>query len=260
MITIAQLVSVAETAGRDILEVYVAATTTQQVTAKADGSPLTIADRRSHESIVAALSTLTPRIPVISEEGEHSASESPGLCWVVDPLDGTKEFIKRTDEFTVNIALVQDGVPILGVVHAPALRITWTGGAGGARRHERGEGREIRVQTSPDLATLRIVASKDHAGPQVNALFRRLPGAQAVSMGSSLKFCLLAEGNADLYFRDGPTMEWDTAAAHAVLRAAGGEVYTLDGAPLGYGKPDLRNPHFVAVGSRSLDWRALLHE
>jgi 3'(2'), 5'-bisphosphate nucleotidase len=258
VISIARLLDIAEAAGRDILEVYAAGAGAAQVSAKADDSPLTLADRRSHECIARALAEYTPDIPVISEEGEPAASAFPPRCWVVDPLDGTKEFIKRTNEFTVNIALVEAGVPVVGVVHAPALGISWTGGPEGASRYEGGQQTAMRVEANPDLATLRIVASKDHAGPQVKAMFERLPGAQAVSMGSSIKFCLVAEGKADLYFRDGPTMEWDTAAAHAVLRAAGGDVYTLDGQPLGYGKPELRNPHFAAVGSSALDWRSLI--
>lgn len=251
------LLTLAEAAGRAILEVYSAGRAAAEVTAKTDASPLTLADRRSHDVIIAGLAQLTPDVPVISEEGEALGGVFPRRCWVVDPLDGTKEFIKRTDEFTVNIALVDRGQPTLGVVHAPALGVSWTGGPDGARRYEDGASARICVESQPNLETLRIVASKDHAGPQVKAMFERLPRAQAVSMGSSLKFCLVAEGKADLYFRDGPTMEWDTAAAHAVLRAAGGNVYTLDGRPLAYGKPELRNPYFVAVGSAGLDWRAL---
>lgn len=258
MTTADRLLPIAEAAGRAILEVYAAGSVAAEVTAKSDASPLTLADRRSHEAIVDALTALTPDIPIISEEGEAASGAFPARCWVVDPLDGTKEFIKRTDQFTVNIALVEQGLPTVGVVHAPALGVSWTGGPKGARRYEGGVGAPIRVESRPELDTLRIVASKDHAGPQVKAMFERLPRAQAVSMGSSLKFCLVAEGKADLYFRDGPTMEWDTAAAHAVLRAAGGDVYTLDGQPLGYGKPELRNPHFAAVGSDALDWRGLI--
>jgi len=258
VITAEQLLPIAEAAGRAILDVYAAGADAAQVTAKSDASPLTLADRRSHDVIMAALTELTPEILVISEEGEWSASDYPSLCWVVDPLDGTKEFIKRTDEFTVNIALVERGRPVLGVVHAPALGVSWTGGPEGSRRYEAGASASVRVDAHPTLATLRIVASRDHAGPRVQKLFDRLPQAQAISMGSSLKFCLIAEGSADFYFRDGPTMEWDTAAAHAVLRAAGGDVFTLDGQPLSYGKPGLRNPHFAAVGSSALNWQDLI--
>lgn len=258
MISLDDVRASADLAGAAILEVYAAGAGAAEVTAKGDGSPLTLADRRSHEVIVAALAALTPDIPVISEEGVQTLGAFPARCWVVDPLDGTKEFINRTDEFTVNIALVEGGVPVLGVVLAPALGVTWLGGPDGATRIQGGRSARIGIEAAPTLDTLRVVASKDHAGPQVKALFARLPGTQAVSKGSSIKFCLVAEGKADLYFRDGPTMEWDTAAAHAVLRAAGGEVYTLDGATLGYGKAGLQNPHFAAVGSSALDWRALI--
>ncbi len=256
MISTDQIRQIADAAGAAILEVYAAGAAAAQVSSKSDDSPLTLADRRSHEVIADALARLSADIPLISEEGEPVAFAD--RVWVVDPLDGTKEFIKRTDQFTVNIALVENGVPIHGVVFAPALGLTWSGGPEGAFKYEAGRTEAIRVEAHPKLETLRIVASKDHAGPQVKALFERLPGAQAVSMGSSIKFCLVAEGRADLYFRDGPTMEWDTAAAHAVLRAAGGDVFTLDGAPLGYGKPGLRNAHFAAVGSTALDWRRLI--
>lgn len=258
MISLDAVRAIAEQAGTAILEVYAAGAGAAEVTAKGDDSPLTLADRRSHEVIVAALAALSPDIPVISEEGVPSLGPFPSRCWVVDPLDGTKEFIKRTDEFTVNIALVEAGLPVLGVVFAPALGLTWMGGPDGATRFDGEQSTRIAVEAAPALDTLRVVASKDHAGPQVEALFARVPLARAVSMGSSIKFCLVAEGQADLYFRDGPTMEWDTAAAHAVLKAAGGEVYTLDGIPLGYGKPELRNPHFAAVGGLGLDWRALI--
>jgi 3'(2'), 5'-bisphosphate nucleotidase len=251
------IVRLAEDAGRAILEVYNSGANASEFTRKGDNSPLTLADRRSHDVIVHGLAIISPDIMVVSEE-DASLSALADEAWVVDPLDGTKEFIKRTDEFTVNIALVRRGVPVAGVVHAPALQKTWVGSEAGAFRREGGAIRDIQVTASPDANALRLVASKDHAGPAVRALLDRLPGAQTLSMGSSLKFCLVAEGNADLYLRDGPTMEWDTAAAHAVLRAAGGDVYTLDGAPLRYGKSELRNPHFVAAGSPTLDWRALL--
>lgn len=260
MISSARLLDIAEAAGRSILDVYAAGVRAAQVSAKADDSPLTLADRRSHECIARSLAEYTPEVPVISEEGDLAASALPHRCWVVDPLDGTKEFIKRTNEFTVNIALVEAGVPVLGVVHAPALGISWTGGPEGASRFEGGRRTVMRVEANPNLATLRIAASKDHAGPQVKAIFARLPGSRAVSMGSSIKFCLIAEGKADIYFRDGPTMVWDTAAAQAVLEAAGGAVLTVEGQQLRYDEPSLTNPHFVAVGSTAVDWLAILRD
>lgn len=248
---------IAQQAGEDVMAVYAAPPGLEGVTAKADHSPLTEADRRAHQRIAAELGRLTPDIPVLSEEGaEHVRWEDK--AWIVDPVDGTKEFLKRSGEFTINIALVQGTQPVLGVVLAPALGTAWVGELGrGAFRLQGGERVPISV-ASPAPAALRIVASKDHAGPTVQALLARLSGATTLSMGSSLKFCLVAEGRADLYLRDGPTMEWDTAAAHAVLRAAGGEVLCLDGRPLEYGKPTFRNPHFVAVGDQTLGWQALV--
>jgi 3'(2'), 5'-bisphosphate nucleotidase len=230
---------------------------------KEDRSPLTAADLASHRLIMDGLHRLTPDIPVISEEGADLTAEGRSTAeafWIVDPLDGTKEFLKRTGEFTVNIALVRGGRLEAGVVHAPALRRSWYGARDGARlTDEDGTVHELRVRPAvPEK--LAVVASRDHAGPAVKAFLERVPGASTLSMGSSLKFCLVAEGAADLYFRDGPTMEWDTAAAQCVLESAGGAVYTLDGEPLGYGKGDLRNPMFVAVGDLSLDWRSLIGE
>jgi 3'(2'), 5'-bisphosphate nucleotidase len=230
------------------------------VQSKADHSPLTEADRAAHRTIVAGLSELTPDVPVVSEEDGFdgdTAAVVAGDYWLVDPLDGTKEFLKRTGEFTVNIARVRDGVPVAAVVHAPVLGASWVTGANGAERWDH-EGRtSIRVHVPADPQALRVVASRDHAGPGVAALLARVPNARTLSMGSSLKFCLIAEGRADLYFRDGPTMPWDTAAAHGVLRAAGGEVHDLAGAPLRYLTPRQPNPHFVALGDRTLPWAAL---
>lgn len=250
------LVEVAERAGLAILEIY------QQgfpptVDFKADQSPLTEADRHSHAVIVEALTRLTPAVPIVSEEDDGQSGAAPEF-WLVDPLDGTKEFVKRTGEFTVNIAGIRDGVPVVGVVHAPVLGRTWVTIPGGAERRSKGERRVLRVTVPAPAPSLRLVASRDHAGPQVASLLARLPGATTLSMGSSLKFCLVAEGQADLYFRDGPTMPWDTAAAHAVLAAAGGEVMSLDGQPLRYHAPRTLNPHFVAVGDCALPWTSLL--
>lgn len=255
---LAPLAALAHRAGEAILEVYGRAAA--DVTLKEDRTPLTEADRASHRVIIDGLQALTPDVPVISEEGEEP---DPRLLaggravWVVDPLDGTKEFIKRTGEFTVNIALVRSGRPVAGVVHAPVLAKSWLAGRDGAELREDGRCEPLRVRrASPER--LGVVASRDHAGPRVKALLERLPGAETLSMGSSLKFCLIAEGRADLYLRDGPTMEWDTAAAQAVLEAAGGGVFTLDGQRLGYGKPELRNPMFVAAGDPALDWAAIV--
>lgn len=256
------LVSIARAAGTRIMQVYDRSPgdgASTRPTAKSDGSPLTEADTSSHDCIVAALTERFPHIPVISEEDDDAAARARPLgaaaWWLVDPLDGTKEFVKRSGEFTVNIAYVEAGVPLAGVVLAPVTGMVWSGYAQEARRDGPDGATAISIRPCPAGVPGRIVASRDHAGAAVRALLEALPQAETVSVGSSLKFCLVADGRADLYFRDGPTMAWDTAAAHAVLRAAGGEVYGLEGTPLTYPMSRLRNPPFVAVGDRSLAWR-----
>jgi 3'(2'), 5'-bisphosphate nucleotidase len=255
-----QVIEIARSAGDAILGVYHAqgAVVVEQ---KADDSPLTLADQRAHDTIVAGLRRLGPNTPIVSEEGQDPVWDSTQArlgYWLVDPLDGTKEFIKRTGEFTVNIAFVVDGSPVLGVVYAPVLNTIWVGSETGAYRIDDAGEQQILTATWPTGAPPRLVASRDHAGPRVRDLLERMPAAQTLSMGSSLKFCLIAEGRADLYLRDGPTMAWDTAAAHAVVRAAGGEVYDLQRAPLRYLSPLDRNPHFVAVGDPDSPWSTLV--
>lgn len=261
MISSDELVTLAQSAGEAILEVYRRDDTV--VEHKRDHSPLTEADRRSHEVIVAHLTARFPDVPIVSEEDADEPTrpvDAPEQFWLVDPLDGTKEFIKRTGEFTVNIALVRRGVAVAGVVHAPVLGVSWVTTESGAERREGAVRLPLAVCTPAPQPALRVVASRDHAGPRVTAMLQRIPEATTLSMGSSLKFCLVAEGQADLYFRDGPTMPWDTAAAHAVLAAAGGDVYALDGAPLRYDAPRTLNPQFVAVGDRHLPWASLISE
>jgi 3'(2'), 5'-bisphosphate nucleotidase len=240
---------IARQAGELVLEVYgrhVAAR------AKADDSPVTEADERAEELIVTALSGLGRDVPIVAEEAV-AAGRTPrvgDVFWLVVPLDGTKEFVSRNGEFTVNIALVQSQQPVLGVVYAPALGTLYAG----TRRHgafveERGERRGIVTRPVPE-AGLTVVGSRSHGDADAMASF--LAGrkvADTKQAGSSLKFCLVAEGAADLYPRFGRTMEWDTAAGHAVLLAAGGRVDTLAGTPLRYGKPGFENPHFVASGT-----------
>lgn len=228
------------------------------VALKGDSSPLTEADRASHNFLVEALPRLLPGVPVISEESDNPSLILPsanGRFWLVDPLDGTKEFLKGTGEFTVNIALIEHGRPILGVVYAPAIDLFYFASPqGGAFRQENARPpTPIRVQPA-NPNHLRVVASKDHAGPLVQTLLSRLPQAEVKSMGSSLKFCLVAEGQADIYLRDAPTMEWDTAAAQCVVETAGGQLNTLEGQPLGYGKHDLKNPFLITLGDATLPW------
>ncbi len=242
---------IAEAAGREILKFYGRQLT---VDAKADDSPLTQADLASHRFILRELSTAFPDIPVVSEEDEsRSVDFDPdGTFFVVDPLDGTKEFIKQTGSFTVNIGLVQDRSPIAGIVHVPVSGKTYAADESGAWKAGLGETPEsIEVSSSADR--LRIVASRDHAGPEVKALLERFPDAECLSIGSSLKFCLVAEGKADLYLRDVPTMEWDTAAAQAIVESAGGKVLTHpEHRPLTYGKTEYRNGSLLTLGDHSL--------
>jgi 3'(2'), 5'-bisphosphate nucleotidase len=232
------------------------------VTWKKDASPLTAADQASHDFLMKSLESLLPDTAVISEESDGATNGSidySKLFWLVDPLDGTKEFVKRTNEFTVNVALMEDGLPVLGVVHAPALNLTYYGGRNlGSWRQTGGESPTPISTRRADSSHIAVVASKDHAGPLVSAMLARLTNPRLQSMGSSLKFCLVAEGKADLYLRDLPTMEWDTAAAQCVVEAAGGNIYSLNGEPLRYGKPGLKNAALMTVGDIHFDWRSLL--
>jgi 3'(2'), 5'-bisphosphate nucleotidase len=242
-------------AGEKIMRFYHQETA---VIIKKDSSPLTAADSASHEFLTESLRTLLPEVPVNSEESANNDWQQPADAryWLVDPLDGTKEFLKRTNEFTVNIALVEDGRLVLGVVYAPALDITYYAGTGVGAWRQQGnlQAQPIAVRRA-DVSRLSVVASKDHAGPLVQAMLAQLPGAELKSMGSSLKFCLVAEGKADLYLRDLPTMEWDTAAAQCIVENAGGGVYDLSGVPLRYGKPDLRNGSIMTVGDLDFPWQ-----
>lgn len=242
------LLPVARAAGDAILEVYA---TDFEVRDKSDESPVTEADERAETVILPALARLTPDVPVVSEEAV-AAGNVPRVgarFWLVDPLDGTKEFIKRNGEFTVNIALIENGEPVLGVVLAPALGRLYAGASNDGAFMEDDAGRHRIECRSVPAAGLTVVASRSHGDTQ--ALDRFLAGREVAAQtnaGSSLKFCLVAAGEADLYPRFGRTMEWDTAAGHAVLAAAGGRVTALDGPDLRYGKPGFENPHFVAQG------------
>jgi len=250
---IEQICDLSGQAGRKIMQFYRRGTA---VTLKNDSSPLTAADCASHDFLVATLPALLPGVPVISEESADALKVPTGKFWLVDPLDGTKEFLKGTDEFTVNVALIEAGRPVLGVVHAPALNLTYYAGQGSGAWRKTGDERAQIISTRrADVSSLSVVASKDHAGPLVQAMLARLSGAELKSLGSSLKFCLVAEGSADFYLRDLPTMEWDTAAAHCVVEVAGGGVFHLSGEPLRYGKPDLRNGPIMTVGDTNFPWQ-----
>ena len=262
-------------AGREILAVYAS---DFAVRGKADASPVTEADVRAERVILKGLEECAPGVPVVAEESA-AAGNVPEVggkpFFLVDPLDGTREFIGRTGEFTVNVALVEDGAPTVGVVHLPALEETfWTAGDGVAWR-ARGDGGAGRTGGAgaegdagiavpagagttgaaeriacrrPGAGGLVVIASRSHRDPETDRYLERFEVAGIVSAGSSLKFCRIAEGAADLYPRLGRTMEWDVAAGHAVVNAAGGSVETIDGARIGYGKPGFDNPHFVVRG------------
>ncbi len=254
------VIKVAVEAGRGIMDIY---ERTFSVDYKEDRTPLTEADRRSHKIIVKGLESITPHIPVLSEEGkdiDYAERKNWKRLWLVDPLDGTKEFIKRNGEFTVNIALVEEGTPVLGVVYAPALGLIYLAQKEeGACRIDLNNGnltddtfnkaQKLPLEEQVPKETVRVVVSRSHLNRETEKFLRGLEekGAdiETVSIGSSLKFCLVAEGKADIYPRLGPTMEWDTAAAHVIATESGCKVKTLEGEDLSYNKGSLANPHFV---------------
>ncbi|KLV51086.1 3'(2'),5'-bisphosphate nucleotidase [Aeromonas caviae] len=249
---ISELEPIARAAGEAIMSIY---RQPFAVEYKQDESPLTAADKGAHEVIVQALARLTPDIPVLSEESSlevMAARLGWSRYWLVDPLDGTKEFVSRNGEFTVNIALIEQGTPRWGLVYAPVLDKLWYGGKGiGAWCVA--DGRHEAIQTRPHDAgqVWRVVGSRNHLSQETLEYLARFGELERgeielVSMGSSLKFCIIAEGEAELYPRLAPTCEWDTGAAQAVLEGAGGSVTQLDGSPLCYNKPDTLNPWFVA--------------
>ncbi len=251
---------IAVAAGQAIMEIYESDFAIEH---KEDKSPLTAADNASHAVISSRLADLTPGIPVLSEEGGLPSFEERGgwdPYWLIDPLDGTKEFIKRNGEFTVNIALIEDHVPVLGVVAVPAKNIVYYGsrGAGAFKRAANGSLRPIHVSSLGD-GPVRVVGSRSHASPELAAYVEKLGEHELVSMGSSLKLCLVAEGAADIYPRLGLTSEWDTAAAQAVVESAGGKVINVDGNRLLYNnKEEILNPYFLVYGDESRDWTSYL--
>lgn len=244
-----KVLALVEAAGAVILEHY---GDDVAVATKADASPVTVADEAAEWVLVEGLRELTAEVPVIAEEEVAKGGVTGpvgSLFWLVDPLDGTKEFISQNGEFTVNVGLVENGLPLLGVVAAPAIDTYWWGAVGhGATMRIMGEVRTIQARTVPATGPVAMV-SRSHGSPDEEIFLAGEGTADRVAAGSSLKFCRIAEGEADLYPRFGRTMEWDTAAAHAVLRAAGGRVTTRDGAPLTYGKPNFANDAgFIARG------------
>ncbi|MEX6506881.1 3'(2'),5'-bisphosphate nucleotidase CysQ [Jiella sp. M17.18] len=261
MVRLDTLIAIALEGGREVMAVY---GTDFSAGTKSDASPVTDADLRSERVILERLRAAAPEVTIVAEEA-MAAGRVPAeaeTLFLVDPLDGTKEFVNRNGDFTVNIALVEAGVPVAGVVYAPAIGALWAGSRGkGAFRaavedHVPGTLQPIHTRAAPEA--LIAVGSRSHGSAETEAWLSRFSVERFVSRGSSLKFCLLASGEADIYPRLGRTMEWDTAAGDAVLRAAGGLVTTLDGAPLVYNKRgqasdvDFANPHFVAYGDPAL--------
>jgi 3'(2'), 5'-bisphosphate nucleotidase len=250
---------IARDAGRAILEVY--GRDAVAVARKSDDSPLTEADQVAHGIISRALEKLDAGLPILSEESlpaDHAARRKWTRYWLVDPLDGTKEFLQRNGEFTVNIAFVDDHRAVLGAVHAPVLDRLYSGAiALGAWRSDAG-GPPMPIAVRANAAPpLRVVGSRSHPSPELAAYLKDLPPHEIKDMGSSLKICLVAEGAADIYPRLGPTSEWDTAAAQAILESAGGRMIDLAGRPLRYNsKDDLLNPHFLAFGDQQRNWLA----
>ena len=250
------LIAVSRRAGDAILEVY---GQNFSVTHKADDSPLTQADLASHVIIRDTLAKLTPDVPLLSEESadiDFQTRSGWRQYWLVDPLDGTKEFVNRNGEFTVNIALIRNHQPVCGIVHVPVSGVTYTGIANdSARRYAAGQEPVAIKVRQPCPSPIIVVGSRSHANPRLEQHLASLGDYELVSMGSSLKFCLLAEGNADFYPRLGPTSEWDTAAAHAVVTAAGGRIIKLNGEPLEYNrKESLLNPEFLVIADPGRDW------
>jgi 3'(2'), 5'-bisphosphate nucleotidase len=242
------LVAASLKAGAEIWRIFEAGF---EVETKSDASPVTIADRAAEAIILAALIRLAPDIPVVAEE-ESEAGRVPDVddrFFLVDPLDGTKEFVRRGTDFTVNIGLIEKGAPTLGAIYAPARKELYVGDAQTATAWFRRDGQaqsplKVRAPRTPPTA----LASKSHDVPETEAFLQAVGCGERISVGSSLKFCLLAKGEADIYPRPSPTMEWDTAAGHAILLAAGGKAFAPSGEPLRYGKAGFFNPGFVATG------------
>lgn len=254
------VIAIAQDAAQRILAIY---DTAFDVEHKADASPLTAADLASHHCIVDGLHALTPDIPVLSEESADAVATAQRrqwhTLWVVDPLDGTREFVKRNGEFTVNIALVHTGVSVFGVIQQPATSTLWHGGVGLGTFRRDGE-HEVAIRCrQPARAPLRVAASRSHRDARTEAFLQRMGDTEPLPQGSSLKFCRIAEGALDVYPRFGPTSEWDTAAGQAILEAAGGQVVDPRGRPLRYNQRDtVLNGDFIALGDPALPWQEWL--
>ena len=246
------IIDIAERAGQAILEVYQQDNTAFNITGKADDSPLTAADLASHQLIVKALQQLTPDLPILSEEAADISwdiRQTWSRYWLVDPLDGTKEFIKRNGEFTVNIALIEAGEPVMGIIHAPVLKKTYYA-AKGEGAYVKTEVGVTAAKVSKPGSVIRVVGSRSHPSPELAGYLEQFAQHDMVPVGSSLKFCLVAEGAADVYPRFGPTMQWDTGAGHIIALEAGATV-SFDGiSDKVYQRENLRNPGFIVSALR----------
>jgi 3'(2'), 5'-bisphosphate nucleotidase len=250
-------IALAHEAAAAILAVYEHAF---EVERKSDASPVTAADLAAHRILVEGLEALTPDIPVLSEEAVEDTPSNTrrawSRLWLVDPLDGTREFVKRNGEFTVNLALIEEGEPIFGIVQLPVTGELWHGTRGGPACHRDGSGERIVRSRRPAHAPLRVAASRSHRDARTDAFIARMGEVEPVGLGSSLKFCRLADGGLDVYPRFGPTSEWDTAAGQVVLESAGGVVLDRKGRPMRYNQRDtLLNGDFLALGDPGLPWR-----
>ncbi|VAX21880.1 3'(2'),5'-bisphosphate nucleotidase [hydrothermal vent metagenome] len=257
---ISHVIKIAGEAGAAIMDVY--HSEDLGATVKDDNSPLTRADLASNEIIVNGLAGIYEGVPIMTEEAKadpYEIRKGWGEYWCIDPLDGTKEFVKRRDEFTVNIALMENGHPKLGVVHAPVTKDTYWAMKGVGAFKETGDGEKKKIKVADYRAEkLKVIASRSHGSRELEDFIERLGSCERLSFGSSLKFCKVAEGSAHIYPRFGPTMEWDTAAAQIVVEEAGGHVTDFNGRQLRYNKEDLHNPYFMVTGNPPYPWRELL--
>ena len=247
------ILDISKAAGNAILGIYYDEALSRDVESKADNSPLTLADKASNQVIVDGLKEYFPDIPVLSEEGRtinYEERKKLSRFWLVDPLDGTKEFIKRNGEFTVNIALIEDGFPILGVIYAPVPDVLYIGDAGNMISYKiTGNEDRVDLKVNHKKGNRIAVGSRSHASQEEADLLNQYDVKDTISVGSSLKFCMVAEGKADIYYRHGPTMEWDTAAGQAIVESAGGSVQTFStGKRFGYNKENLLNGSFLVLG------------